>query len=69
MAVAEDRIAWRQPAQYVKPTPAYTFDEEGARELGAQYGAWVHAVEQYYKAPLLIKAEDRSIYLGRGEEV
>ncbi|CAK0808313.1 unnamed protein product [Prorocentrum cordatum] len=68
-AVAEDRIAWRQPAQYVKQTLAYTFDEEGARELGARYGAWVHAVEQYYMSSLQIKAEERGIYLGRGEEV
>ncbi|CAK0856487.1 unnamed protein product, partial [Prorocentrum cordatum] len=68
-AVAEDRIAWRQPAQYVKQTLAYTFDEEGARVLGARYGAWVHAVEQYYMASLQIKAEERSLYLGRGEEV
>ncbi|CAK0878115.1 unnamed protein product, partial [Prorocentrum cordatum] len=68
-AQAEDRKAWRTPPSHATATAAYLFDPYGKNEMGAQCGAWVHAVEQYYCATLKIEAAERRNFSGRADEM
>ncbi|CAK0818201.1 unnamed protein product [Prorocentrum cordatum] len=68
-SIEDDEISENSEGEEVMAKPRSAEEALDLEELGAQYGAWIHACEQHYVTTLQVRPDKRRNYCGRGEGV